>query len=83
MKKISLDLDALEVETFAAEQPVEDVAGTVQAFQQSGGLGPQCESYDPNNAWCRISFVWDPNVPCTPVCQTGEAVCYTDPVYCG
>lgn len=77
MKKLTLNLDALEVETFESEAAAE-AAGTVAAHE----LTPNClETYDPHLAWCVFSDA-NPERNCTPVCYTGAYDCTNDPDVC-
>jgi hypothetical protein len=64
MKKLSLDLESLEVETFDPEAPLRDRSGSVAAYEV-------LPTYDPRNVHCYFSFMVDPGEACTPVCHTG------------
>jgi hypothetical protein len=66
MKKLVLNVEALEVETFEADAS-EQKPGTVAAHE----LTPNClETYDPHNAYCVLMSPDDINGNCTPVCYT-------------
>lgn len=77
MKKLTLILDELEVESFEAEATPAQT-GTVAAHE----LTPLCQqTYDPHLAWCVFSDA-NPNSDCTPVCYTGAYECTVYPEYC-
>lgn len=66
MKKLSLRLDDLEIETFDPVTSAGERPGSVAAHQVSV-LGP-CLTYDPRDIHCAISRPYQPGGVCTPVC---------------
>lgn len=82
MKKIVLDLDALEVESFETEKPAGAELGAVAGYQLSGN--PACPTYDPLNVRCAFSRPLEPGNVCTPVCIASiHCVITADPAGCG
>ncbi|HEX6749083.1 MAG TPA: hypothetical protein VF092_17420 [Longimicrobium sp.] len=73
MKKLSLKIDSLEVETFEPECRANDNRGTVEAYS---GDPINCATYDPRDYRCYFSADLGGR-DCTPVCYTA------DPLECG
>jgi hypothetical protein len=88
MKKLSLVIEDLKVETFAVHAGEEET-GTVVAHQLSGDAA--CNTRDDN--WCSTHYtrnVLDYHCYasegggyCSAVCPTGYEVCDTSPEMCG
>lgn len=65
MKKLTLQLDALKVETFEPAASASEQKGSVAAYLASE-FG-DCPTYDRQNFLCYASYV-QPHGACTPVC---------------
>lgn len=77
MKKLTLNLDELEVETFESDAAARQ-SGAVAAHE----LTTNClETYDPHNVYCVYSDA-NPYGNCTPVCYTGAYDCTNNPDAC-
>lgn len=84
MKKLMLNVEALEVETFQTE-PSERSSGTVAAHELSQLCqptgSPACPaSYDPRDVYCALQSPDGGGGYCTPVCYTYH--CTNDPDLC-
>jgi hypothetical protein len=66
MKKLTLNLDALKVETFEPETSLRNPSGSVAAHQASA-LGGECATYNRQDFRCYASYI-QPYGACTPVC---------------
>ena len=68
MKKLTLNLEALEIETFEPEASVEEQPGSVVAHQLSGNP-VMCYTWNPQDYHCYFSAELGGR-DCTPVCHT-------------
>lgn len=69
MKKLTLKLDDLEIETFEPETSAAEQLGSVAAHVESALLR-DCPTYDRRNVHCYLSIPYEPGGVCTPVCGT-------------
>ena len=64
MKKIVLNVEALQVESFVAEQPEAKARGTVRG----NGTGQQCNSYGCDTYYCSIGYETCADASCLETC---------------
>lgn len=70
MKKLTLNIDALEIESFEAENSLGDRAGSVVAHLNSWNPN-ECFTWDPRDYHCYFSAELGGR-DCTPVCATAD-----------
>ncbi|HYH81780.1 MAG TPA: hypothetical protein VEX86_18380 [Longimicrobium sp.] len=80
MKKLVLNVEALEVETFEADAS-EEKPGAVAAHELTPA-GCPLPSYDPHDAYCVLQSPDGGYAPCTPVCYTYAYYCTDNPDAC-
>jgi hypothetical protein len=78
MKKLRLDLEALEIDTFAPEASESSQTGTVAAYIVT--RDDACYTQDYRNAEC--VFGSDLQGHCSSVCYTAAYDCTADPQVC-
>ena len=79
MKKLALNLEDLQIETFEPEARAWSESGTVEARE----LTVNClQTYDPHNYECVLLSPDEINGNCTPVCYTYAYYCTQDPEVC-
>lgn len=77
MKKLHLNLNDLQIESFEAERPAFVKPGSVAAFQGAEALAV-LPTYDRLNTHCALSFLVGPGEACTPVCMASAHCVLTE-----